>query len=39
MFSFDANYLLYYPQMSVFSFHDFIALLYQFLRNRVKKEY
>ena len=26
-------HLLYYPQMSVFSFHAFIILLYQFLRH------
>ena len=27
------DHLLYYPQMSVFSFHTFFVLLYQFLRN------
>ena len=30
----DAGHLLYYPQMSVFSFHTFVVLLYQFLRHR-----
>ena len=29
----NADHLLYYPQMSVFSFHPFFVLLYQFLRN------
>ena len=28
-----ADHLLYYPQMSVFSFHTFFVLLYQFLKN------
>ena len=31
---YNADHLLYYPQMSVFSFHTFFVLLYQFLRNR-----
>ena len=30
----NAEHLLYYPQMFVFSFHTFFVLLYQFLRNR-----
>ena len=25
---YDADHLLYYPQMSVFSFHTFVVLLY-----------
>ena len=35
----DTYHLLYYPQMSVFSFHTFEALLHQFLRHRAYKEY
>ena len=30
---YNADNFLYYPQMSVFSFHTFFVLLYQFLRN------
>ena len=30
----NADHLLYYSQMSVFSFHTSFVLLYQFLRNR-----
>ena len=33
----NADHLLYNPQMSVFSFHTFYVLLYQFLSNRTKK--
>ena len=29
----DADHLLYYPHISVFCFHIFVVLLYQFLRN------
>ena len=35
----DTYHFLYYPQMSVFSFHTFAALLHQFLRHRAYKEY
>ena len=35
----DTYHLLYYPQMSVFSFYTFEALLHQFLRHRAYKEY
>ena len=28
----DADYLLYYPQISAFSFHISVVLLHQFLR-------
>ena len=31
---YNADHLLYYPQMPVFSFHTFFVLLYQFLRSR-----
>ena len=27
------DHLLYYPQMSIFSFHTFVILLYKFARN------
>ena len=30
---FITHHLLYYPQMSVFSFHNFFVFLYEFLRN------
>ena len=30
---YKTDHLLYYPQMSVFSFHTAFVLLYQFLRN------
>ena len=30
----NADHWLYYPQMSVFSFHTFFVFLYQSLRNR-----
>lgn len=35
----DTNCLLYYPKMSVFSFQNFVVLLYLFLRNGTWKEY
>ena len=31
----NADHLLYYPQMSVFSFPNFFVLLYQFLRKGI----
>ena len=34
----DANHLLYYPQMSVLTFHTIVVFLYQFLRHGAKKE-
>ena len=30
----DADHLLYYPQMSVLTFHTIVVFLYQFLRHR-----
>ena len=34
----NADHLLYYPQMSAFSFHTFFILLYQSLRNGTCKQ-
>ena len=35
----DKHYLLYYPHISVFSFHTFVVLLYQLLRKGTQKEH